>query len=154
MPTGTVSRTVHVAATPQAVFDLVSDLPGMGRLSPENTGGSWVGGSTGPGVGARFKGTNAQGKLRWSTAVEVITCDPGKEFTFKVTSGRMSVSSWAYTIAPEGDGCQVTETWTDHRKAIIKIAGKIFTGVSDREAFTGTSIEETLAALKGHAEAA
>ena len=45
---GELSRSIDVDAPPARVWDLVSDLPGMGRLSPENAGGSWLGGATGP----------------------------------------------------------------------------------------------------------
>jgi hypothetical protein len=49
-------------ATPAAkVWSLVSDLPWMGEWSPENAGGKWVKGATGPAKGARFRGTNKRG---------------------------------------------------------------------------------------------
>src|SRR5687768_3849760 len=54
----TISRSIELAADPDVVWAIVTDLPGMGELSPENAGGRWVGGSTGPAVGARFRGVN------------------------------------------------------------------------------------------------
>ena len=50
-----VEVTKVIAATPERVYELVSDLPRMGEWSPENTGGSWIKGATGPAVGAKFK---------------------------------------------------------------------------------------------------
>ncbi|MFN2524390.1 MAG: SRPBCC family protein, partial [Mycobacteriales bacterium] len=58
MAATSVSRSTDVDAPADVVWGLVSDLPGMGRLSPENTGGRWSGGATGPAVGARFRGAN------------------------------------------------------------------------------------------------
>ena len=58
-----VSRVV--SASPERVYELVSDLPRMGEWSPENTGGKWVKGATGPAVGALFEGTNRLGKKKW-----------------------------------------------------------------------------------------
>src|SRR4051812_44883121 len=104
-----ISRSVHVAAPAQRAWELVSDLPGMGRLSPENTGGSWQGGATGPAVGARFKGRNRNGVRRWSTSVRVTECEPGSRFAFAVSSFfGIPVSEWSYAITPHGDGCEVT----------------------------------------------
>jgi len=41
-----VERTI--AATPQRLYELVSDLQRMGEWSPENCGGRWVRGASGP----------------------------------------------------------------------------------------------------------
>jgi hypothetical protein len=35
---------IEINASPEAVYDLVSDLPRMGEWSPENIGGEWQGG--------------------------------------------------------------------------------------------------------------
>jgi Polyketide cyclase / dehydrase and lipid transport len=35
---------IEIQASPEAVYDLVSDLPRMGEWSPENIGGEWQGG--------------------------------------------------------------------------------------------------------------
>lgn len=148
----TVSRTVHVAAPPDRVWALVSDLPRMGELSPENDGGRWVGGATGPAVGARFRGVNRQGRRRWSTSVRVTRCEPGRAFAFDVSSTGFPVSTWAYDVEPTGGGCRVTETWTDRRSAVVVLAGRLLTGVTDREAFTATSIEQTLERVRAVAE--
>jgi hypothetical protein len=64
----------------------------------------------------------------------------------------MPVSTWSYAISPEVDGCTVTETWRDRRNGLVTVAGKVLTGVAQREDWTVTSIEQTLAALKEHAE--
>ena len=148
-----LSRTVRIEAPPERVFDLVSDLPGMGRFSPENAGGRWQRGATGPAVGAVFRGTNRRGLHRWSTTCTVTRCEQGRAFAFAVTSvAGLPVAEWAYEIAPEADGCTLTETWTDRRGALITAAGRLVSGVSDRSAFTVESIERTLAAVKLAAE--
>jgi len=50
----------------------------MGEWSPENQGGMWAKGATGPAVGARFSGKNKNGTKAWSTSVEVNVCDAPK----------------------------------------------------------------------------
>jgi Polyketide cyclase / dehydrase and lipid transport len=38
---------IEIHASPEAVYDLISDLPRMGEWSPENIGGEWQGGGSG-----------------------------------------------------------------------------------------------------------
>ncbi|MCW2669019.1 MAG: hypothetical protein JWO27_916 [Frankiales bacterium] len=150
-----VSRTVQVEAPAQRVWDLVSDLPGMGRLSPENTGGSWRGRASGPAVGAVFKGHNQHGARRWSTTVRVIRCEPGRSFSFAVSSVLgIPVSEWSYDITAAGDGaCEVTETWSDRRPGWFKAPAGLVTGVMNRDdSSTAVNLETTLAAVKLLAE--
>jgi len=151
-PPATVRRTVDVDAPPELVWRLVSDLPAMGRLSPENAGGRWLGGATEPAVGARFRGTNRRGVRRWSTRVVVTGCEPGRRFAFDVSSLGLAVSRWSYDIAERPGGCLVTETWEDCRGRLIDVVGRLVTGEDNRSAYTARSIEHTLAALKTIAE--
>jgi hypothetical protein len=151
----TVSRSTRVEAPAQRVWDLVSDLPGMGRLSPENTGGSWRGGATGPAVGAVFKGSNRHGARRWRTTVRVTRCEPGRTFSFAVSSVLgIPVSEWSYELAAVGDSaCEVTETWTDRRPGWFKAPAGLVTGVMSRDdSSTAVNLETTLAAVKLLAE--
>lgn len=136
------------------VWALVSDLPAMGALSPENTGGTWLGGATGPAVGARFRGSNRNGWRRWSTSVKVTRCEPGRTFGFAVSFTGIPVSEWAYQVEPDGEAaCTVTESWSDRRPGWFKGPAALTTGVRDRgEQTTGANLESTLAALKQLAE--
>src|SRR5277367_6047983 len=63
-----------IAAPAEKVWALVSDLPRMGEWSPENAGGKWVKGATGPALGSVFQGANKNGFRRWSTTVTVVGC--------------------------------------------------------------------------------
>jgi hypothetical protein len=147
-----ISRSTTVAAPAERVWALVSDLPSMGAYSPENAGGSWVGGATGPAVGAVFRGRNGGGLRRWSTTSTVVRCVPGREFAFDVRAVGMVAAEWAYEVEPTPEGCRLTETWTDRRSALLTTLGRVVTGVSDRTAFTAQSIEQTLARVKSRAE--
>jgi Polyketide cyclase / dehydrase and lipid transport len=111
------AATLDINAPADRVWALVSDLPRMGEWSPENTGGKWVKGATGPGLGAVFKGTNKNGVRRWSTTVTVIACEPSKVFEFAVTSGPLAVANWRYEFEETTAGCRVTESWADRRKS-------------------------------------
>jgi uncharacterized protein YndB with AHSA1/START domain len=148
----TVSRSTLVAAPAQQVWELVSDLPAMGEYSPENTGGRWLRGATGPTLGAVFRGRNRRGLHRWSTRCTVTRCEPGRAFAFAVASAGLPVAEWAYQLEPEPGGCRLTETWTDRRGALVTAVGRLVSGVEDRAAFTAQSIEQTLARVTSRAE--
>lgn len=147
----TISCSTTVDAPAERVWALVSDLPRMGDYSPEAVGGRWVRGD-GPAVGAVFRGRNGRGLRRWSTRSTVVRCAPGREFAFEVSAVGMVAAQWAYEIEPDGDGCRLTETWTDRRSGVMTALGKVVTGVADRSTFTRTSIEQTLQRVKERAE--
>jgi hypothetical protein len=145
-----VSETIN--ADPQTVYDLVADLPGMGKLSPENTGGRWVGGASGPAVGAKFRGNNKAGWRRWSTSVEVTAADPGKRFAFHVTVAGVPIADWAYEFASDGTATTVTEIWDDRRPGWMDKLSGVVMGVADRGGHNEANMAATLKALKQTAE--
>lgn len=120
------AATLEIKAPAEKVWALVSDLPRMGEWSPENAGGKWVRGATGPALGAIFKGTNRNGVRRWSTTVTVIAYEPSKVFEFAVTSGPLEVANWRYEFAETEAGCRVTESWSDRRKSWFVTVARVF----------------------------
>ena len=114
-----------IAAPAEKVWELVADLPRMGEWSPENAGGKWIGGATGPALGAVFKGSNKNGIRRWSTNATVIGCEPGKLFEFAVSSGPLAIAHWRYEFEPTDSGCRVTESWEDHRKPWFVVVARL-----------------------------
>ena len=116
---------LRIAATPDAIYAVLSDVTRMGQLSPECTGGRWLDGATEPAVGARFKGTNKRGLARWSTTNTVVVAEPGREFMFDT---KQSGARWRYQLVPDGDGTLVTESRVDrHQKSML---AKAFTAVA------------------------
>jgi uncharacterized protein YndB with AHSA1/START domain len=107
------SVTVHIAAPPDRVWDLVSDVTRIGEFSPETFEAKWVGDATGPELGARFRGhvrRNGIGPVYW-TLCEVTECVPGEAFGFAVLTGGQPLNTWTYRLAPAGDGTEVTESF-------------------------------------------
>ncbi|MBC8363728.1 MAG: SRPBCC family protein [Actinobacteria bacterium] len=140
----TVSVSREIAASPEEVWALVSDLTRMGEWSPEARGGRWAGGADGPSVGAVFKGSNRNGRYRWRTNVTVTECEPPRRFAFRLLVPFMGGCDWVYEIEPSDGGCRVTESWVDHRKKVLVVVGRLLSGVADRAAHNRAGMEATL----------
>jgi uncharacterized protein YndB with AHSA1/START domain len=149
-----VSVSRDIAAPAAQVWAMVSDVTRMGEWSPENEGATWLGGATAAQPGARFKGTNRNGKKRWNTVAKVIEVEPGRSFAFNVSAVGLNVAEWRYEFEETPSGCRVTETWIDRRGRIATTLGKPVSGVADRAAHNQAGMEQTLERLKAAAESA
>ena len=103
--------TIDIAAPPETVYGLVSDITRMGEWSPECRRAEWVGDATGPAVGAQFKGHNKLGIIRWSTTPTVKVADPGREFTFETGKPGKEQTRWTYRFTPKEGGTELTESF-------------------------------------------
>ena len=147
------SASLRIQATPERLYDLVTDVANMGRLSPECTGGRWLGGATGATVGARFKGSNKRGWVRWSTHNTVVAADPGREFAFDTSE---SGTRWTYEFAPEADATLVTESreaFKDRPLISRVFSGLLLGGVEAHDDELRQGLLDTLERLKSAAEA-
>ena len=109
------SVTVHMAAPPERVWSLVSDITNTGKFSPETFEAEWLDGATGPAVGARFRGHVRRNGKRWLvywTKCTITKCEPGRDFAFGVDGpGGKPTVKWSYHFEPSGDGTDVTESF-------------------------------------------
>jgi hypothetical protein len=149
---GKVSTTIGVA--PEVLYDLVSDVRRMGEWSPECQRCEWIDGATGPAVGARFKGSNAHGRARWSTKPKVVTADPGREFAFVTAHLGRDMTKWSYQFEPASDGSVVTESFEmlTAMPWYFSVVDRYLMGVKDRHADLEKNMTETLQRLKSVAE--
>jgi uncharacterized protein YndB with AHSA1/START domain len=105
------SVTVHIKAPVKEVWSLVSDVTRIGEFSPETFEAEWLGGATGPEVGARFRGhvkRNGRGPVYWAEC-GVTKSVPNEVFEFGVGKEGKALNTWGYTMEPSGDGTDVTE---------------------------------------------
>src|SRR5687768_11581244 len=112
-----------MAASPERIWDLVSDVTKIGRYSPETFEAEWLDGATGPAVGARFRGhvkRNGKGPTYWTTCT-VVASEPGREFAFAVLTGGKPLNVWRYQLEPNGDGTDVTESFQLARTAPLRV---------------------------------
>lgn len=147
----------YVAASPLAVYELVSDVTRTPELSPEVVSCRWIDGATGPAVGARFEAVNKVGRgPAWKNQPVVTVADPGREFTFSRTEKTAGTLVWRYLIQPEGDGTRVTESY-EVTQQVPRIGwfviGRLY-GRRDRRADLRAGMQQTLQRLREKVEAA
>lgn len=151
-PTCSASVTIP-GVDPLTVYRLVCDPTRTGEWSPQNVGGRWVSGATGPEVGARFVGSNRAGSRRWSTLCTVVAADPGRSFAFEVSAYGFAVARWEYALEPTADGgTTLTLSWQDNRRGFfgtaVRLAGRhVFKIRTDVESTTA-NIEQSLAGIR------
>lgn len=146
-----VSR--EIKASPQAVWEAVSDVTRMGEWSPECHACAWNEGFDGPAVGAMFTGQSRNGDREWSTECEVIASEPGVVFAFDGVFGDLHFAKWGYRLEPTADGCLVTETWDEGRPPEVIPFTTEISGVEDRSSHNRAGMEATLARLAAALEA-
>jgi hypothetical protein len=150
---GDVTVRTEIAAPPEAIYDLVADLPRMGRWSPECERVEWTGGATRPAVGATFSGHNRIGRRSWSTHGTVTVAERGREFSFEVRSVlNLPVSRWSYRFEKADGVCRVAESTEDRRGRLIRTLGRLVTGVGDRAERNRQTMTTTLERLRVAAE--
>ncbi|MCW5253049.1 MULTISPECIES: SRPBCC family protein [unclassified Streptomyces] len=114
---------IQVAASPESVYSVVSDLARSGEWSPECRGGEWVGGPPSA-VGTVFRGRNERAddvvgwapvvRGTWYTEAEVVAAEPGRTFRWamRTADGRRQESVWGFDVAP--GGAEGTATLVHH----------------------------------------
>ncbi len=107
------SVTIHMDASPEAIWALVSDVTRIGEYSPETFEAEWLDGATGPAVGVRFRGhvkRNGKGPIYWADC-SITECEPDRVFTFGVGRPGKALNTWSYRLEPNGSGTDVTESF-------------------------------------------
>ena len=144
---------IHIDASPETVYRLVSDITRMGEWSPETQRCQWIDDATGPEVGARFKAANRRGIVRWSNKPEVIAAEPGQEFAFRRTTVG-SVVVWRYRMEPENSGTRLAESY-EVVKPVPAFVSWIFNAamrVRDRDADLTRGMRTTVERIRDAAE--
>lgn len=141
--------TIHINAPPEKVYAMVTDVTRMGEWSPECRRAEWVGDATGPAVGARFKGHNKLGIMRWATTPTVKVADPGREFTFETGKPGKEQTRWTYRFTPKDGGTEVIESFEALRYGAFQ---KLTAKPAKRAAKLTGDMQQTLERIKQAAE--
>lgn len=158
---------IEIAAAPQRVWELVSDIATSVRHSPELQEVAWLDGAEGPAVGACFAGRNRNDGLgEWRTVSRIAEMAEPHTFQWEVVhfndrSAGEPLAVWTYLLEPlaEGAGTRLRHGMRigpargplhDIVESYPEREGQIVVG---RLAKLRTGIEATLAGVKAEAEA-
>jgi hypothetical protein len=112
-----VARTCRVEVIADApigsVWRVIADVTRTGEWSHECHQVTWLGGATAAAPGARFRGRNRSGWLRWSRMCEVLEVDPPRQFAWRTVPTALFVDStdWRITLEPAAAGTRIVQTF-------------------------------------------
>ncbi len=156
----TVEVPIVIAAPPERVWELVSDIGLMPRTSPELQSVEWLDGRSGPGPGARFEGRNKHEAFgEWSTVCVVVEYEPPRVFAWAVGDPEYPSAIWRFSLEPQPRGGTLLRQWVQMgpgrsglSSAIDRMPDKeqkiVFVRLREFEA----NMNSTLAAIKQLAE--
>lgn len=148
-----MSESISIAATPEQVYAIVSDVTRTGQWSPICKACWWDEGD-GPQVGAWFTGRNETPESTWESRSQVVAATPGKKFAWEVNNGWVY---WGYSLAAEDGGTRLTESWKFLPPGIAgfhEIFGeRAESEIEARRLAAESGIPATLTAIKAIAEA-
>ncbi|MFR9728410.1 SRPBCC family protein [Saccharopolyspora sp. MS10] len=97
-----------IAASPEQVWPVVSDIALLPAASTELRSVQWLDGATGPAVGARFLGHNRNELLgEWTTTSHVVECAPGRAFAWAVQDPANPIATWRFALSPREGGTEL-----------------------------------------------
>ena len=147
------SVSIRIDADPTLVYDLLADITRMGEWSPECYRCEWIGSYRRAEPGARFRGYNRSGWVKWSNTSEIVSANRGRELSWIMGGQEKRYSLWRYTFEPIDGGTVVTEAFQSLRHTLLgRLAALPLGGERKRERVLLTGVESTLARLKETAE--
>lgn len=142
---------IDIAAPPEVVFDLLTDVTRMGEWSPECYRCEWLDGANAAAAGVRFRGFNRRGRLRWERTAVIDIADRGREFAFTTVNDRTGrhETRWQYTMEPVPSGTVLSESFEFLWCSLANRAAEMFI---PRGRQVNDGIEQTLRRIKHTAE--
>lgn len=148
--TGSVQ--IHIDAAAEQVWGLLADVERMSQWSPECYRVAWLDGACSPATpGARFRGWNRYGLLRWSILCKVKSAVPSSEISWTTLAGDREMTTWSYRLTPTAGGVDVVESFDVHWYSLsARIAEDFLMRDRDRRRVAG--MRTTLHRIKQLAE--
>jgi uncharacterized protein YndB with AHSA1/START domain len=152
MPTpAPISASVDVAARPEAVWAVVSDVARMPEWSPELRRLYVLGGGKQPRVGTTLLGINRRKYVVWPTTSKVTRFEPGRAVAWKT---RESGATWTYELEATETGTRLTGR-RDLPKFTLgtTVLGPVIGGAEGHDRELAEGIRSTLERIKATVEA-
>ena len=143
---------VHIAAPPERVWALVSDVRRMPDWSPQVDSSRLRDGFDHVALGTQFTNRNSYGDLVWTTHGEVVRFETGREVAFRIEENWVI---WSFTLAPEHGGTRLVQR-REAPDGISELSLELTNGfMGGVEAFTASMCEGmrlTLERIRAEAE--
>ena len=106
------SVAVTVDAGIDEVWNVVRDVTRVGEWSHECVGADWLGDATSAVPGARFRGRNRVGSIRWGRVCEIVSAEPYELVWRTVPTALYPDSSeWRITLDEVDDGTRISQSF-------------------------------------------
>lgn len=152
-PARRYQESIIVDSTPEALYDLVSDISRTGEWSPVCTSCWWDDEGEAGQVGAWFTGHNELPERTWETRSQIVAADRGREFAWIVGG---TFVRWGFAFDRDGEVTKLTESWQFLPSGIEmfheKYGERAATEIDERTRWAHDGIPRTLAAIKRIAE--
>jgi uncharacterized protein YndB with AHSA1/START domain len=152
MSTPDLVDSVQIAASPERVWALVSDVRRMPDWSPQVDSTRLRSGFDHVALGTQFTNRNSDGDLVWTTHAEVVRFEPGREIAFRIEENWVI---WSFTVAPGQAGTQLVQR-REAPEGISDLSLELTNGfMGGEEVFTASmcaGMRLTLERIKAEAE--
>jgi uncharacterized protein YndB with AHSA1/START domain len=100
-----------VDAPPPDVWPVVSDVTRVGEWSHECRSAEWTTGDGRPAPGARFRGRNRAGVLRWGRTCEIVAVEEPRLIAWRTVPTWLFPDSteWCIELQPSGRGTRIIQ---------------------------------------------
>lgn len=107
----TTDVTTEIAADPEVIWPVVTDITLPVEGSPELREVEWLDGHTEPAEGATFVGHNRRGELAWSAECQITEFDPPNRFTWVPghNAEHGAYSAFGFELTPIDGGTRVRQ---------------------------------------------
>lgn len=100
---------IDIAASPQRVWEVITDITVMPRFSSELQAVEWADGFTAAARGAVFLGRNRHPAVgEWTTRSEIVEFEPGHVFAWAVGDPANPAATWRFDLSPGADGTRLS----------------------------------------------
>jgi Polyketide cyclase / dehydrase and lipid transport len=146
----TTEASVLVAAAPARIWPLISDIFLIAALSREVQEVEWLPGSTGPAVGARFRGRSRHPVAgEWSTTSHVVQCEPPRVFGWAVGDPEQPAALWRFDLIPTGEGTRLRQ-WAQLGPGPSNLTGVIAAMPDKEERIVAARLREFRAGIEAN----
>ena len=146
------SAQISINRPAEVVWAAIADVTRMGDWSPECIAGRWVGGASGPAVGAKFEGDNiakVAGRTvkKWTTTSEISELVQDRVFEFIAED----ITTWRYELVEQDGATTLTEAFS--HAPFTGMQGFVYGTIVRRPQALMKGMHQTLATMKQAIEA-